>query len=290
MPGRKDEEFRDEIVRKDEEGEDIDIYSDVRRGPLVWEKLTAGDPEDPPEVCIMMKQAKRGDKVALKGLDDMGHAMISLTYSRYNKTTKRKERYQLRMGFWPGKGQSIFAPASLVNGAVMGGSLQDDGGQAYDVALRYQVKPGDINKILRASEKYADKGYTAFKRNCTTFVIDMAKTVNLPIVKELEQKNLSLKGVGGALVHMARGANHPGFAVLTGKHMASKMNKMDLSYQNFGQKLYTKEELDRFYKTAQYNDDEIFGYAPGPVGEQMRSAKSGELSAFYEEEIGRAHV
>ena len=284
VPGRKDEEFRDEIVRKDEEGEDIDIYSDVRRGPLVWEKLTAGDPEDPPEVCIMMKQAKRGDKVALKGLDDMGHAMISLTYSRYNKTTKRKERYQLRMGFWPGKGQSIFAPASLVNGAVMGGSLQDDGGQAYDVALRYQVKPGDINKILRASEKYADKGYTAFKRNCTTFVIDMAKTINLPIVKELEQKNLSLKGVGGALVHMARGANHPGFAVLTGKHMASKMNKMDLSYQNFGQKLYTKEELDRFYKTAQYNDDEIFGYAPGPVGEQMRSAKSGELSAFYEED------
>ncbi len=284
VPGRKGEEFRDEIVRKDEEGEDIDIYSDVRRGPLVWEKLTAGDPEDPPEVCIMMKQAKRGDKVALKGLDDMGHAMISLTYSRYNKTTKRKERYQLRMGFWPGKGQSIFAPASLVNGAVMGGSLQDDGGQAYDVALRYQVKPGDINKILRASEKYADKGYTAFKRNCTTFVIDMAKTINLPIVKELEQKNLSLKGVGGALVHMARGANHPGIAVLTGKHMASKMNKMDLSYQNFGQKLYTKEELDRFYKTAQYNDDEIFGYAPGPVGEQMRSAKSGELSAFYEED------
>lgn len=284
VPGRKGEEFRDEIVRKDEEGEDIDIYSDVRRGPLVWEKLTAGDPEDPPEVCIMMKQAKRGDKVALKGLDDMGHAMISLTYSRYNKTTKRKERYQLRMGFWPGKGQSIFAPASLVNGAVMGGSLQDDGGQPYDVALRYQVKPGDINKILRASEKYADKGYTAFKRNCTTFVIDMAKTINLPIVKELEQKNLSLKGVGGALVHMARGANHPGIAVLTGKHMASKMNKMDLSYQNFGQKLYTKEELDRFYKTAQYNDDEIFGYAPGPVGEQMRSAKSGELSAFYEED------
>jgi hypothetical protein len=284
VPGREGEEFRDEIVRKDEEGEDIDVYSDVRRGPLVWEKLTAGDPEDPPEVCIMMNQAKRGDDAALTGKSDMGHAMIGLTYSRYNKMTKRKERYQLRMGFWPGNGLSPFAPVSLVNGAVMGGRLQNDEDHEYDVALRYQVKPGDINKILRASEKYADRGYTGFKRNCTTFVIDMAKTINLPIVKELKPQKLSFGGVGGALVHMARGANHPGITAIVGNHMASKMNKMDLSYQNFGQKMYTKEELDRFYKTSQYDDDQPFGYAPGPVGEQMRSAKTGELSAYYEED------
>jgi len=284
VPGRKGEEFRDEIVRKDEEGEDIDVYSDVRRGPLVWEKLTAGDPEDPPEVCIMMQQAKRGKDVAFTGTFTMGHAMIGLSYSRYNKTTKRKERYQLRMGFWPGHGVSPFVAIPLANGAVIGGSLQNDSGQIYDVALRYQVKPGDINKILRASEKYADKGYSGYKRNCTTFVMDMAKTINLPIIKEIKQQKLSFGGPGGTFIHMSRGVNHPGFAAVVGKQLASKQNKMDLSYQNFGQKLYTQEEIDRLYKTAQYNDDQPFGYAPGPVGEQMRNAKTGELSAFYEED------
>ena len=98
VPGRSGETFKEEIVRKDEQGEDLDIYSDVRRGPLIWEKLSAGDPEDPPEVTLMIKQARRGSTASMVGLD-VGHAFIGLSYSRYNKATKRKERYQLKMGF-----------------------------------------------------------------------------------------------------------------------------------------------------------------------------------------------
>jgi hypothetical protein len=285
VPGREGEEFRDEIIRKDDEGEDIDIYSDTRRGPLVWEKLSAGDPEDPPEVCIMIEQPKRGTDISLTGSTNMGHAMIGLSYSRYNKATGKKERYQLRMGFWPKKylGKMV-GDIPMVSGAVVNGTLEDDDTHDYNIALKYQVKPGDINKILKESEKYADKGYAYFKRNCTTFAVDMAKTINLPIVKELKKEEMKFDAVGGTLINMGKFSNHPGITAMAGNNMASKMNKMDLSYQNFGQKMVTKEDMDRFYKSWQYGDDESYGYAPGPVGEQLRNATTGELSVLNEED------
>ena len=155
VPGREGETFRDEIIRKDEEGEDIDVYSDVRRGPLVWEKLSAGNPEDPPEVIIMTQQGKRGSKTAMTERD-MGHAMIGLSYSRYNKSTGKKERYQLRMGFYPGGGLQKTGQFAMSGGAIVGGSLNEDNTHVYDIARRYKVKPGDINTILREAEKYAD--------------------------------------------------------------------------------------------------------------------------------------
>ena len=284
VPGRKDETFRDEIVRKDEQGEDIDIYSDTRRGPLVWEKLSAGDPEDPPEVVIMVKQGTRGSDAALTNKGE-GHAMISLSYSRYNKTTKRKERYQLRMGFYPGNGIVKQTQMAMLNGAVIGGALRNDLSPSnhYDVARRYQVKPGDINKILREAEKYADKGYNYYSRNCTTFVVDMAKAIDLPIAKELQEDEMVFQDGSGLLLETGRGLSGPGFDLLGANAMSSRMNKADLSYHHFGQKMYTKEELDRYYETTQKADQLPVGYAPGPVGEALRGAGSGELTADLKE-------
>lgn len=282
VPGREGEYFRDEIIRKDENGEDIDVYSDYRRGPLIWEKLSAGDPEDPPEVCIMVEQSKRGS--ALASADKMGHAMIGLSYSRYNKNTKRKERYQLRMGYYPGGGLRIGAGMAMSNGAIVGGRVGEDDKHEYDIARRYQVKPGDINKILREAEKYGDKGYGYYKRNCTTFVVDMAKSINLPIAEEFKEEEMDFEG--GAFTLMLEGAQSMPLAgyYMGANAISSRMNKMDLEYQNFGQKLYTKEDLERYYKTA--NTGSLFvrkGYTPGTVGETLRYAKDGELTADYVE-------
>jgi hypothetical protein len=61
------------------------------------------------------------------------------------------------------------------------------------------------------------------------------------------------------------------------------MNKMDLSYQNFGQKMYTKEDLDRFYKTSGTAELLPKGYSPGAAGEVLRNDSRGELGAKYKE-------
>ncbi|MBQ8914210.1 MAG: hypothetical protein IJ054_09245 [Lachnospiraceae bacterium] len=281
VPGRKGEFFREEVVRKNEKGEDLDVYSDVRRGPLVWEKLTAGDPEEPPEVTIMMQQSKRGSRTALKSFD-MGHAMIGLSYSRYNKTTKRKERYQLRMGFYPGGGLIMGTALSMFGGATIPGRLSEDTKHHYDISRRYQVKPGDINKILRASEKYADKGYNYFSRNCTTFVVDMAKLINLPVSKEFKEDEMEFEGGKGFLAQTLFAGKDSGI-YMGANAISSRMNKIDLDYLNFGQNRYTKEELDRYYKTIESGELVKKGYSPSVAGETLRDSNNGELSAFFKE-------
>ncbi len=106
----------------------------------MWEKITAGDPE------------------ALTGLANEGHAMLGFTYSRYNKSTKRKERYQLRIGFYPGVKQGAVSSGLMQSvGTIVPGQIRNDEREDFAVARRYQVKNGDINRILKASMTYADK-------------------------------------------------------------------------------------------------------------------------------------
>ena len=283
VPGRKGEVFEDEVVAKNEYGEDTEVYSDVRRGPLVFEKLSAGDPEDPPEVTIMSNQSKRGDAAA----QSVGpsHSFIGLSYSRYNKMTKRKERYQLRIGFFQGGGLRSETALATAGGAMIAGQIRSDYYNDYDVARRYQVKPGDINKILRAAEKYADKGYGMYKRNCSTFLVEMSKLIDLPIAQDFKETEMKIDGASGVAVESGIAMSKAGY-YMGANAISKRMNKMDLSYQNFGQKMFTKEDLKRYYKTAGTADAIKKGYDPGAVGETIRNAKSGELTARYKEHEG----
>ena len=289
VPGRKGEVFEEEVVPKNEYGEDTEVYSDVRRGPLVFEKLSAGDPEDPPEVIVMSNQSKRGDAAAQS--DGPSHAFIGLSYSRYNKMTKRKERYQLRIGFFQGGGLRSETALAAAGGAMIAGQIRSDYYNDFDVARRYQVKPGDINKILRAAEKYADKGYGMYKRNCSTFLVEMSKLIDLPIAQDFKETEMKFDGTTGVAAESGIAMSKAGY-YMGANAISKRMNKMDLSYQNFGQKLFTKEDLKRYYKTAGTADAIKKGYDPGSVGETIRNAKSGELTAGYKEhkEIDSAHI
>ncbi len=227
----------------------------------------------------MMSQTQRGTNADLNEGD--AHAFIGLSYSRYNKITKRKERYQLRIGFFQGGGIADNTELAMTGGAMIAGQVKSDYNNVYDVARRYQVKPGDINKILRAAEKYADKGYGLYKRNCSTFVVDMAKTINLPIAKEFKEKELVMKGKNGLIAETAMAVSKAGY-YLGANAISSRMNKMDLSYQNFGQKMFTKEDLKRYYKTAGSAPIVKKGYSPNAIGETARDSKSGgDLTAHY---------
>lgn len=282
VPGREGEKF-EEYGPVDQIKDDDEIYSDVRRGPLVWEKLTAGDPDEPPEVIIMAEQSKRGSGAALE-TSSMGHTMVGLVYSRYNKTTKRKERYQIRMGFYPAGGAvNISGTLAMTGGALMPGQLKDDSDHHYDVARRYTVSNGDINRILRAAETYADGGYGYFKRNCTTFAIDMAATAHLPIAQEAEDGEMVFHGVKGIGVELGEGMAE-GSYYTAANTIAKNLKSDDLSYQNFGQKRFTLEDLRRYYGTALSADVIRKGYSPGAVGETLRASTQGDASAFFLED------
>ena len=287
VPGREGEVFEEEQVKKDAYGEDEEVYSDVRRGPLVWEKLTAGDPEDPPEVAIMVEQSQRGTGYAMgEGpLQKIGHAFIGLTYSRYNKMTKRKERYQLRMGFYPGMKTSANTMLAMMNGAMIAGGLSNDSTHGYDIAKRYKVKPGDINKILRASETYADKGYNVISRNCASFVVDMAKVANLSVGDELKATEFTVAtGVKSMAVESGMAASKAGY-YWTANMMTGEMNKPAMNYMNFGQKKLTKEDIKNYYKTSGSSSVIKKGFSPGNIGEQLRNMEEGELSVGYDEDM-----
>ncbi len=281
VPGRGMEKFLEEDGTKE-------VYSDVRRGPLVWEKLTAGDPEEPPEIAILVEQSQRGSSAALDS-EELGHTMIGLTYSRYNPSTRRKERYQIRMGFYPGGGMvNQTGTIAMAGGAIMTGSLQNDAGHHYDIARRYQVTNEQINKVLRAAETYADGGYGYYQRNCTTFAIDMAKEAGLEIGK-LEKDEMRF--VNGTWMKQEFGQSLAAYSYYGGASIvAGKMDKDDLSYMNYGQKMATKEDLDRYYETAMHENIVREGYSPGALGEVLRSSDEGEIDAFYLEHRGKTQM
>ncbi len=96
--------------KEDETAEDI--LSDQRRVPVVWSYMTAGRAEidqngkkvaAPPEVSIMVHQAKAGSSAALNGID-MGHVMLGISYTRYSNVTGRNQRYAIQYGFYPAGG------------------------------------------------------------------------------------------------------------------------------------------------------------------------------------------
>ena len=279
VPGTKDERYADERITDSDD--EKDILFDIRRAPLVWERLSAGDPEEPPQITVMTSQSIRGSR--LTTVEHIGHAMIGLSYSRFNKLTGKKERYKLTMGFYPGAGMNCKANSIMMAaGAVCAGRLRDDNKHVYDVARKYTVKPGDINRIIRASESYADGGYGYYKRNCATFVADMARLANLPIADETIQEEIGFTGTLSTAANIATGAAYSAYS-MAANTIADKLGKKDLSYQYYGQKITTKEDLDRYYDTATKGDIIRKGYSPGAMGEDLRASDKGELTAFYDE-------
>ena len=160
-----------------DENRGAQILNDFRRIPTVWAQPTAakavgenGRPLDP-VISIMIDQPK---KMSAKTMNkkNVGHAMIGIEYSRFSKVTDRFERYNLQYGFYPQgdvADKMSTAMMGIYKDAKVPGELQNDAGHQYDVSRSYPAKQRQVNKIIQASEHYADKGYGIFSRNCTIF-------------------------------------------------------------------------------------------------------------------------
>ena len=253
IPGWNGETFQRDPDRQD------DILADFRRVPTVWSRLTAGMAEDKsgkplaPKVSIYVRKGNEAEDKITNGLTDAGHTWIGIEYSRYSRRFKRYERYNLKYGFYPANDQKKGTALSMTKSAVIPGKLSNDYNSVYTVSRSYPASAYQVNKILKASETYADKGYNAWKRNCTTFVKDMVQgEAKLPVgdkIFEQEEPGLSfLQNVG---IFAAKSSENTEMASMEDRfHYLN--TQQDISYAGDGNLRMTKQDY-RQYKQSMTN-------------------------------------
>ena len=172
-------------------GKTDDVIADFRRVPTVWSFLTAKKGEDddgkplPPTVGVYVDQPKEGADKDINWTN-FGHSGIGIEYSRYSRQTDRYERYELRYGFY--SAGATYSSMILTNSSnvIVPGTLADEHSNQYTVSRKFKATAKQVNDILNASETWADKGYNAATRNCTSFVKAMVRDVaHLPLGNQI---------------------------------------------------------------------------------------------------------
>ena len=276
-----------------------DVLADFRRVPTVWSRLTAAKAAEPvkkdgkeeekpldPVVSILVDQPKTGSSRSMES-DEMGHTMLGIEYSRKSAVSGRYERYKLQYGFYPAGGTTGTSGGSVMqlHNAVLPGQLVDDYGHQYDISRSYPAKSEQVSKIFRASEKYAEGGYSYYDRNCTTFVKEMV--VNIAhlatggdIFKQSEVRFSNLGNFGMFAAEAFDQNTKAGAENL----LMDLTKKNDQSYQNYGNKRATARDWVN-YKESMSKGSSLTKktYVPAEVGEQMRRMEgdeTGEIGSY----------
>ncbi len=265
-----------------------DVIADFRKVPTVWSRLTAEDAVDtegkvlPPKVGVYVTKPKEADD---KDVDwaKFGHSGIGIEYSRYSRQTKRYERYELRYGFY--QSGATLSGGVMANSAnvLVPGRLADEHDNNYTVSRKFKATSKQVNDILRASEPWADKGYNASKRNCTTFVKEMIRDVaHLPLANDIfTEDHLRLSSLGN-FVYFGSVASKTNARM----GMESQFDKLgqqdDMSYTGFGNKRFTKQDYRQYKETLDQGLNRVTtADTPNSAAENMR-----RLEGKYAGEIG----
>ena len=271
-------------------GGNNEVIADFRRVPTVWSYLTAAQAEDdkgkplPPKVGVYVQQPKEG---ADKDVDwaEFGHSGIGIEYSRYSRQTKRYERYELRYGFY--QSGATWSGGILTNSSnvIVPGTLKDEHDSAYTVNRKFKASARQVNDILKASETWADKGYNASTRNCTTFVKEMVRDVaHLPLGNDIfteDHIRLSSLGNFGYFASTASTTN----AKMGMQSQFEKLGQQDdLSYAHFGNKRFTKQEYRQYKDSLEKGVNRVTtADTPNSAAENLRRLKgpfAGEIGSY----------
>lgn len=229
-----------------------EVIADFRRVPTVWSRLTAAKAEDehgkplPPKVGVYVNQPKEGVDKDID-LINMGHSGIGIEYSRYSKATNRYERYFLRYGFYLAGATISGGILANSSNAIHPGTLADEYDSDYTVSRSFKATAKQVNDILNASETWADKGYNAATRNCTTFAKEMIRDVaHLPLGNDIfTEDHLRLSSLGN-FGYFASSASTTNAKIGMESQFEKLGDQKDMSYAGFGNKRFTKDEYRRF--------------------------------------------
>jgi hypothetical protein len=276
---------------ENDSGEDM-IY-DERKVPIVWSYLTAGRAEveedgkkvpAPPEVTIYIRQPVPGTANSMY-LNHMGHAMLGVSYTRYSRITGRNERYAIQFGFYPAGGVNLKSAGSMLTlDAIIPGQLQDDFGEHYSISKRYTVTMAQLGRILKASETYAQGGYSYYKRNCATFVKNM--TMDYGQVAGVDESVFTETEIAfsavGELARFGAGTIETYFNAGTKNRLSQLSELEDQSYQGLGNKRVTQQDVDRYIESSANPEFTKKAFVPGVIGEELRMNRGGRgvISSF----------
>ena len=290
IPGWDGAKFEDP-----EEAQNPDEISlDFRRVPEVWswptaEKPTEGNAEDrnakPRDPVISVYIAQSSNKYTASKNLSTGHTGIGIEYSRYSALSGRWQRYNLRFGYYMGGGMPSEAQAAVTsyNNATIPGQLLNEQNRLYDVSRSYPVKAKQVSDVLRAAESYADRGgYNAYTRNCTTFakemIVDVAKIKGAESVFARDEVYLQQKAdakmfIAGAGSAITKAAMENAFEKIG--------NKNDLNYQNYGNKMLSREEHERYRNSLSlWSGRQTKADSPNAVAENLKRAEGGKAGTI----------
>ena len=263
------------------EGPEDQVNADFRRVPEIWSWPIA------PVISVYISQSSKNYTVT--GAGGTGHSGIGIEYSRYSALSGRWQRYNLRFGYYmAGGGGSTMSKMAVTsyNNATIPGRVMNEQGKQYDISRSFQAKPKQVTNVLRAAESYAERGgYNAYTRNCTTFAKDML--VNTAQIKGAEAAFAKDE------VYLQSGADRKmfGAAAMTPIAKADMENgfekmreKDDLSYQNFGNTMASREDYERYKNSMSlWSSRTSKADSPNAVAENLRrteGGKSGMIGSF----------
>ena len=273
--------------RRDSEDE---VKVDFRRIPDIWSYPIAeaatdseGNAKDP-IISVYIKQASRDMTATERGT---GHAGIGIEYSRRNGATGKWQRYSLRYGFYMVGGLPKLSQASVLNynNATIPGQLMPEKEEQYHISRSFKVSAKQVNDVLKASERWADRGYNVYTRNCTTFAKEMI--VDAAHINQAEsifaKDEISLPASMDAKMFGA-GVMAPLFKQNMENAMEKLAHKDDLSYQGHGNKMFSKKDYARYKNSLSWvslRSNEAF--SPNGSAENIRRLEgedTGEIGSF----------
>jgi len=272
---KNDVESELEDVEQQVERGEAPIVGDRSKGPLLYEKPGGESKDAPPAIEVHVMQSKKGEKTAQKHItDDCGHTFLTLRYSRFSTALGRKQRYMTTFGFWP---KGTFMPFdSLGAHATIPGMIKDDDGHDSDIGKRFPATNEQINKIIQATPRYPESGYSLISRNCTTFAADMTGTeAGLDTGGIFRNEEWDIGGMS-FMLPAAQLVAAMGKKKLR-ERITDEMGKKDLSFEAEGKNYYTAQDVKNYDESLDYGKINLKGYSPSAVGERIRNSDSGNF-------------
>ena len=268
-----------------------EILADRRRVPTVWSRLTPGKAENedhsqtPPEISVYVDQPKAGSSRTIVW-KEVGHVFLGIRYSRFNPMSQKNERYEMRYGFYPQGGYETLSATGAMSakGVLIPGALGDDFEHGYSVSRRYPATNAQVSTIIKESETYADKGYSMFHRNCTTFVKDMLQAAHLNTGgKIFEEEEIRFSGLSNVVRSVGNAAG-PYYDEKLLSDIAGRTKEENQSYAGYGNMKTTKQDIRQFRSSRNYLNPVKRGYTPAVSGENLRRIHgegNGVLGSFH---------
>ncbi|MEG0179459.1 MAG: hypothetical protein RR654_07895, partial [Oscillospiraceae bacterium] len=264
-PEGKEEGAKDPLLKvgapvEQEQG----LKNDPTKAPIVWEQAQGTGYQDP----TVEVHTQPGDMFSnLEGTNTTANSFVVLRYSKQDYGTGHVRRFRLAFGFAPRV--EVDHDVMLGLAATIPGELQNQANARSSVGKSYSISEQQVDAILSAAPKEADKGYNLITHNCTTFAVNILGEVGVSD-GGLQQQYTDMSGELEQALPMAaaRGARR-----LEGlrEDMLNQMDDNDYSVARQGKKQIDYKDMERFESSLNYDGPaSLVGYEAGMVGEQLR--------------------